>query len=150
MLRKLRPLAELSLPEFVLFSQLVFLSILVRAGLRLVSFPRLIALFTSCANHARLRRLPLLHNRFEWNRIVALVELAARGTSARGPCLVRSLLLFWLLMARGEPAEILIGVSKETSHLEAHAWIETQGKVVGDSAAVIGRFATLLRLSAKL
>lgn len=49
------------------------------------------------------------------------------------------------LKARGEPAQLLIGVNKEASVLQAHAWIEAQGTVVGDSAAMAGRFATLLR-----
>jgi hypothetical protein len=41
--------------------------------------------------------------------------------------------------------ELLIGISKEVAALYGHAWIETQGRVMGDSPEVIGRFATLLR-----
>jgi len=58
---------------------------------------------------------------------------------------LRSLLLFWLLKARGEQAELLIGVRKETAALNSHAWIETRGTIIGDSAAMTGSFATLLR-----
>ena len=70
---------------------------------------------------------------------IASAKLLYRG------CLVRSLLLFWLLKARGEPAELLIGVSKETSGLQSHAWIETQGKILVDRPEVAGSYATLLR-----
>jgi hypothetical protein len=71
--------------------------------------------------------------------------LAARAVRPEGPCLLRSLLLFWLLKARGEHAELLIGVSKATGLLESHAWIECYGKIVGENDSGPLRFATLLR-----
>jgi hypothetical protein len=58
---------------------------------------------------------------------------------------MRSLLLFWVLKARGEPAELLIGVNKKTGALQSHAWIETQGKILVDPPEMAGSYATLLR-----
>jgi hypothetical protein len=49
-----------------------------------------------------------------------------------------------LLKARGKPAELLIGISKEAAALYSHAWIELRSKVIGDTPQSIGRFALLL------
>jgi len=81
-----------------------------------------------------------------WPRLVTLTNLAARAIRREGPCLLRSLILFWLLKARGEEAELLIGVNKEGEDLQAHAWIETRGTTIGDGAAIITSFTTLVRL----
>ncbi len=89
---------------------------------------------------------PLLHGRYEFARLTTLVDLAAKVTRGQGRCLTRSFLLFWLFKIRGKSAELLVGVSKESATFQAHAWIETQGRVVGDSPEMTGRFATLLRL----
>ncbi len=146
MLRKLRRLAELSPGEWLLLSQLVAFSLAAGVGLRLMALPRLTAFIARCAEDRRLRRLPLLHSQYEVTRLATLADMAARVTHGQGSCLTRSLLLFWLLKARGEPVELLIGVNKETAALQAHAWIETQGRVLGDSPANTGCFATLLRI----
>jgi hypothetical protein len=57
----------------------------------------------------------------------------------------RSLLILWLLKIRGQPAELLVGVNKEDSLFHAHAWIETEGRVIGDRPEMTGQFAVLLR-----
>lgn len=146
MLRKLRFLAKLSLAERLLLPQLVAFSLLVRAGLRCVPLRCLVSFLSRCAESRLLTFVPLLHGRYDWTRLVALADLATRMTHGQGRCLVRSLLVFWLLKARGEPAELVIGVCKEASALNSHAWIESQGKVMADSPDGVGRFATLLRL----
>ena len=80
------------------------------------------------------------------SRLIPLANLAARAVRRDGPCLLRSLIIFWLLKARGEQAELLIGVNKENEALQAHAWVETQGTTIGDSVAMTAGFATLVRL----
>ena len=146
MLRKLRRLSELSLGELLVFSQLVLLALIARVALALVALPRLSAFIGYGANRSLLRCLPLFQHYHDVSRLTHLADLAARGTRADGPCLLRSLLLFWLLRARGEQAELLIGVRKESSVLSSHAWIETGGAVIGDSAGITGTFAPLLRI----
>ena len=145
MLRKLRRLAKISPREWVLLLQLILFSLVAAVALRLVGLPRLIRFIAQCAVKPWPRRFPVLHNQYETGPLTSLVELVTRVTHGQTRCLARSLLLFWLLKARGEPAELLIGVSKEASAIESHAWIETQGRVMGDSQEMTRRFATFLR-----
>ena len=61
---------------------------------------------------------------------------------------MRSLLLFWLFNARNESAELVIGVRKDDSIFNSHAWIELKGKVVGENENAPLGFTTMLRFSA--
>lgn len=69
----------------------------------------------------------------------ALDRAAGCGPS-RPSCLPRSLTLWWLLRRQGMPAELRIGVRREGDRLEAHAWVEQDGVVLGDHADVHDRF----------
>jgi hypothetical protein len=67
----------------------------------------------------------------------------AVGRSLRiGPwqprCLPRSLVLFRLLRAQGEAAELVIGLPSEASSSDAHAWVEIDGRVVGPPPGRLG------------
>jgi hypothetical protein len=146
MLRKLRRLASLSPGEWLLLPQLAAFSLLTSAALGCVPLPRLASVLSLRAENRLLRCFPLLHRRYDRIRLYALVDMAARVTSGQGRCLVRSLLLFWLVKARGEPVELLIGVSKDATLFQAHAWVETQGRVIGDRPEMTARFATIHRL----
>jgi hypothetical protein len=145
MLRKLRRLSKLSPSQLLVFLQLIVFASIVRGILKFLALPRLIAFVAWAANQRWLRCLPLLQNNYETEQLTLLADLAARATRPDGPCLLRSLLLFWLLKARGEQAELLIGVRKEGAVLNSHAWIESQGKIIADSVGMTGGFATLLR-----
>ncbi len=79
------------------------------------------------------------------DRLWLLADLAARVTCGRGRCLGRSLLLLWLLKARAQSAELLVGVNKDGGVFEAHAWIETEGRVLGERPEMTAQFAVLLR-----
>ena len=46
-------------------------------------------------------------------------------------CLTRSLVLYALLRAQGEPAELVIGLKAEPGTADAHAWVELRGEDVG-------------------
>ena len=145
-MRNLRKLAKISASEWLLLPQMIFFSLGAAVVLKLAGLSHLVGLMTQCAVEPRLRFFPLLHRRHEIARLTILVELATRITHGQKRCLPRSLLMFWLLKARGEPAKLLIGVSKMASTLESHAWIEVKGKVVIDSPEMTGHFATILRL----
>ena len=150
MLRKLRRLSELSASELLVFFQLTAFAVAARFALTFLRLSRVAEFVARGANNRFLRSLPLFQNRYEITRLTRLADYAARATRPDGPCLLRSLLLFWLLKSRGEAAELLIGVSKEASALNSHAWIETQGNIIGDSTEMTGRFAPLLRFCTKL
>src|SRR5918996_2991860 len=119
MLRKLRRLARLSAGEWLVLIQLVVTSLIATIVLRLISLPRLIDLIFRCARNHWLAPFPLLHDHFDTSRLANLTDIAAWVTRRNGRCLMRSLLLFWVLKARGEPAELLIGVAKEAEVLRS-------------------------------
>lgn len=143
--RKLRRLADVSPGEWLLLPQLVLCALVVGIALRITALPRLTGFIDRYATHRRLRHFPFFHAQHQLTRLAVLADWATRITLAPGPCLTRSLLLFWLLKAQGQPTELHIGINKGTAALHGHAWIETQGQVVSDSPAMTGRFATLLR-----
>jgi transglutaminase superfamily protein len=145
MLRKLRRLSKLSPSELLVFSQLLLFAVGAHLALRFLALPRISAFIAWGANQRLLRWLPLLQNNYDIEQLTPLADLAARATRPDGPCLLRSLLLFWLLKTRGEPAELLIGVRKEGTVLSSHAWVKSHGKIVADTVTMTGGFATLLR-----
>ncbi len=59
-----------------------------------------------------------------------IVGLATRAMPASSTCLHRSLTLWWLLARRGITSELRLGVRKDHSRMQAHAWVEHQGRVV--------------------
>lgn len=145
MVRKFLKVAKIPRREWALLLQLILFSLAAAVTLRIVGLPRLVRFIAQCALKPWPSRFPLHHDRSEAGRLTALVELATGITHGRGRCLARSLALFWLLKARGEKPELVIGVSKEACTLNSHAWIESHGKIMADTPDVIGRFATLLR-----
>lgn len=64
-------------------------------------------------------------------RTLWAVEVVGNRLFPRNPCLTQAVVAQRILLRRGWPAELRIGVRKgETSALEAHAWVESGGKVV--------------------
>ncbi len=73
-----------------------------------------------------------------------LVDIAARHHLYRMTCLRRSVVLQWLLRRRGIPADLRIGVRKESEVLRAHAWLEVQAKPIGDPETIAACYAPLV------
>jgi hypothetical protein len=73
------------------------------------------------------------------------IAAAARHARLDPNCLERSLLLWWLLRRRGVAAVVRIGVRKDASLLQAHAWIEVDGQVVADRTDVGAHFTPFER-----
>jgi hypothetical protein len=145
MVRKFRRLAELSAAEWPVLFQLIALALALRIGLKLTTLPRLSGVVARCAGNPVLKHLPLLNLRFTLDRLCVLADFAARVTYGSGRCLGRSLLILWLLKVRGHPAELVVGVNKQQAVFNAHAWIETEGRVIGDRPETPEQFAILLR-----
>lgn len=77
-------------------------------------------------------------------QLAAAVRRAGRLAPVGPSCLTRSLALKELLDARGlEGARVRVGVRREESRFEAHAWVEYAGRVLDDPAHGRGDFATL-------
>lgn len=58
-------------------------------------------------------------------------------------CLPQALCLRWLLGRHGIESELRIGVARKDDGLAAHAWVERQGRAVGEDRGVGERFAPL-------
>lgn len=141
----LHRLAKYSFSEWLLIAQCLALVLAMRVGIAVLSLPRLLHALSWMAHHSWFRFFPLWHRRYALAQLALLVRLAARIVHGPESCLSRSLLMFWLLKARGEPADFCLGVSKTQTAMRGHAWVELHGQVIGDTAAVTGRFAPLLR-----
>jgi hypothetical protein len=74
------------------------------------------------------------------NETARVFAWAARTCPCRTSCLHRSLVLWWILRRRGIASRLWIGVHKEAGRIEAHAWVECLGVVVGDGESIHQRF----------
>jgi hypothetical protein len=145
MLHKLRRASRLSFAEWLLFIQawgwLLFFDI----GLRINSFPVL------QAYAARLSVRPALPEQTT-GLILALktaVDRARYNHLYPMTCLRRSLALQKMLALRGIPTELKIGVSKKVDVLNAHAWVEFQGRPVGESEKIVDHYMPLRQYQIK-
>lgn len=72
------------------------------------------------------------------------VRRVARYGPVRAACLTRSLAICRFLAAEGiHGAIIRIGVRPSGARLEAHAWVEYAGEIIGDSEGHVRQFAEL-------
>jgi len=77
------------------------------------------------------------------NRIVWAVETASRYVPF-ATCLTRALVVQMLFAKEGYPAHLCIGVVKsKEDRLEAHAWVESEGRIVTGDLKDISRFNLL-------
>jgi hypothetical protein len=76
-------------------------------------------------------------------RLGWLVDAAANRQPWRVQCLARALALYWMLRRRGVRADLRIGVRCDNETVEAHAWLEWQGRVVHDPGGRSESYAAL-------
>jgi hypothetical protein len=76
-------------------------------------------------------------------RLVWATASAARHHLYPMRCLPQALCLRRLLGRHGIPTELKIGVVRRDGELAAHAWVEREGRPLGESPTVDERFATL-------
>ena len=148
MLNKVRRLTNLTFLEQALFIQLTALSFGIKVALTILTLPQLTILLSRCSSSARLSRIPFSHTRCSRDRLLRLIDLATTLSHGEGRCLPRALLLFWILHARQESAELCLGVHRATTTLYAHAWVELEGVVVGDNRVFTDRYTPILRFPA--
>jgi Transglutaminase-like superfamily len=115
----------------------------VRLGLWMLPFRRL------RAGMARLATAPPLLRPGEGASTDEIARAVARASRyvPRASCLTQALATQALLRWRGIPAHLHIGVAKAAEgRLEAHAWVESQGRIVIGGSA-LGRYTPLLVLT---
>jgi Transglutaminase-like superfamily len=74
---------------------------------------------------------------------VWIVKTVARFVPG-ATCLTQALVTETLYALRGDAAQTCFGVSRNASRLQAHAWVQSGGKVIL-GAAEAGKFTTLAR-----
>jgi hypothetical protein len=92
--------------------------------------------FLAAAAPARSRPV----NAFAIKSIAHGVDAASRHGLYRATCLERSLLLRSFLSLAGVDAELRIGVRMSEGELDAHAWLEVDGRPINDHATVAHQF----------
>lgn len=95
----------------------------VRLRLRNGPLPALVA------SLGRPRRRPSVS--YSPERLSRAVNKSLRLGARRPRCLTSALVLFRLLRAQGDAAELVIGLPPHPDNHEAHAWVEFQGVDVG-------------------
>lgn len=74
---------------------------------------------------------------------VRMVDLATARLPLRSACLSQSLTLWFLLARQGIDSEIRFGVRPGGEPLDAHAWVERDGRALNETEAVVRSYAVL-------
>ena len=139
-LGRLRRAARLSPAEWLAFFQAWSWLLFFDVALRLRPFPELQAFAArlssspapaSARTQELLRILPLAVDRARTHHLYPMT------------CLRRALTLQKMLARRGLPAELKIGVRKEDGQLNAHAWVEYDGNLLGEPEKITEQYAVL-------
>lgn len=84
------------------------------------------------------------------NELVTAMERVADRGICRPLCLVRSIALRNLLASQNiEGSIVRVGVRRDEQGLLAHAWVELDGKIVGDRPSHVRKFSTIDELSVR-
>jgi hypothetical protein len=138
-MRRLHSLLRLAPADRRLLIETALLLAAIRLGLSLLSFRTVLNLLAAILRKPKLETRNPEPETFRSrstqqassNRIVWAVDLASRHVPATRNCLIRALAANALLARQHYPARLHIGVAKGTDNkLQAHAWVESGGKVV--------------------
>lgn len=143
--QKLQRLADLSRRDWLWLPPLILSALAIVMAVKLAPFPGIIRFLERSARHPWIAFLQIGNRLHDLEELVRLTGLAARIVQGPGCCLSRSLLRFWLLRARQEPAELLIGVAKDGGLFQSHAWIEQRGLTIDAGHELSRTFVPVLR-----
>lgn len=121
-----------------LLAGLAFRACIVKAGLRFLPFD---------AFWSWLRRRPASSPGGDPAELLLWEGTFFRRFPLRLSCLERALTLYWALRSLAQPAELKVGLSKRGRSLEAHAWVESGARVLGDVPDVASRYPEALTLT---
>ena len=124
-----------------LFLQAYLLMILIRLGLLLLPFRRLQNLILKVK---RFESIAAVDPQPSLGAIAQSVHRSARYSPGEVMCLAKALTTAVMMSIYGFPYKIKIGVAKgESNKLEAHAWIESEGKVVVGYLPDLSRYVAM-------
>jgi hypothetical protein len=148
-MRRLSRFLRLSTAERRLLIEAMLLLGAIRPGLWLLPFETVRRLL------ARAARMPAGSQEVDLpsaERVVWALAVASRYAprGGAGTCLTQALAAQTMLARRGHPALLRIGLTKdEERRLQAHAWVESAGKVVIGGSANLERYTLLPALEGK-
>ncbi|HEY9875191.1 MAG TPA: lasso peptide biosynthesis B2 protein [Candidatus Obscuribacterales bacterium] len=146
-MRRLRKFLSLTASDRQLVVSAALLLAGIRLGLWLLPFKTLRHLLTLIAQ-APLELQPT--NQVSVDKVVWAVAVVSRYMPGEVKCLARALATEVLLGRSGHQAELRIGVAKgEQGQLEAHAWVESQGRIVIGALKDLARYTPLPTLEVK-
>ncbi len=143
-MRRLRKLVAITKSDRRLLVSAILLLGTVRLGLLLLPFQtlrRLLAKMTQTTSK--------LQPDQSLDKVVWAVRVVSRYMPGEVKCLARALTTQVLLERRGYQTQLRIGVAKGQGGLEAHAWVESQGRIVVGGLKDIGRYTPLPDLEAE-
>lgn len=116
--------------------------VLVRAGLWVLPFPALLKVLEYLGKPGRIG----VHRASSASEVADAVTAIARRVPV-ATCLTRALSLNMLLLRRGEPNDIKIGIARDGAKaLKSHAWVEQDGRVLIGDNGDLGLYTTLVSL----
>ncbi|HET7145383.1 MAG TPA: lasso peptide biosynthesis B2 protein [Anaerolineales bacterium] len=128
---------RLTLLDWLALLEAWWLLLFFRLGLLWMSYERLII-----STHAKSETNPDLANALIIaQKVQRLVGLASRLHPIHMTCLVKSLTLKKMLSKRNIHAHIKIGAQKIGNTMYAHAWVEAEGKPIGEADDVAQKFS---------
>lgn len=140
MLHKLHAFFSLSQAESWLFLQAWFTLLAADLGLRTLSFRRAQSLL---AGHPPAASPAPADATLDIYEISHLLNLAARHHLYPMTCLRRALALQGLLARRGVPTRLRFGVQRLPEGINAHAWLEYNGRPINAPQTVESDYAVL-------
>jgi hypothetical protein len=140
MLRRWHKFIGLTGDDRALLIGAVLLVLLMRCGLASIGFAKLGRLLSRFERaHPQAAKSPA-----DVDRIVWAVSAAGRVVLGDKPCLPLAMASQWLLRRRGVVTDLRIGVMRgDSGRLEAHAWVELDGRILIGQTPSLERFERL-------
>jgi hypothetical protein len=126
----------------------MFMLVLVQVGLQLAGYQPLISwiekrTLTSSQGPTGVGKGKNLNSPAKAEHVLGLVAKAAHHGFYKANCLRRAITAWWLLRTYGFLPDIRFGAKKNGSTLAAHAWIEINGRAIGESADLLTTYPVL-------
>jgi len=120
--------------------------LVLKAYLKLIQFDRYLSRGSFSALYTKVRDYPISGNGTNSDDVVRLcsaMDSACIWYWKQVLCLQRSAAAVCFLKQHGVPAQLVIGAQQ--TPFKAHAWVEVEGRVIGDKAYVPDVFHVLAR-----
>ena len=144
MISKWRKFKSLSASERRVFTRAVSLLPLVSLGCTVLGFRKVVSMLLRKSGRCPIDAVINDNAAKTAKNTYLLTQTACQLPMFRFRCLVRSLVLWHLLLCQGIDAKLQFGVRKVGKKINAHAWVEHDGVALGQSADLLSTFAPLL------